>query len=203
MRQPNFGPPRERAQAGFQKVDKEKRATLLRMSSFVFKHYKWAIMVVMACVVISSLTSLVSSLFTKTLIDDYVVPLTQVDNPEYQSLAQTLFVIGLILFFGTVCSYTYNRLMIYISQGTMLHLRKTIFEKMQHLPISYFDQRSHGDIMSVYTNDVHGSGNDDCHHSTRQAVTWLFPHAAAMPGTCQRLHRGDDDRSEGRQDILS
>ena len=87
MRQPNFGPPRER-----QKVDKEKRATLLRMSSFVFKHYKWAIMVVMVCVVISSLTSLVSSLFTKTLIDDYVVPLTQVDNPEYQSLAQTLFV---------------------------------------------------------------------------------------------------------------
>ena len=83
MRQPNFGPPRERAQAGFQKVDKEKRATLLRMSSFVFKHYKWAIMVVMVCVVISSLTSLVSSLFTKTLIDDYVVPLTQVDNPEY------------------------------------------------------------------------------------------------------------------------
>ena len=154
MRQPNFGPPRERAQAGFQKVDKEKRATLLRMSSFVFKHYKWAIMVVMVCVVISSLTSLVSSLFTKTLIDDYVVPLTQVDNPEYQSLAQTLFVIGLILFFGTVCSYTYNRLMIYISQGTMLRLRKTIFEKMQHLPISYFDQRSHGDIMSVYTNDV-------------------------------------------------
>ena len=69
MRQPNFGPPRERAQAGFQKVDKEKRATLLRMSSFVFKHYKWAIMVVMVCVVISSLTSLVSSLFTKTLID--------------------------------------------------------------------------------------------------------------------------------------
>lgn len=134
MRQPNFGPPRERAQAGFQKVDKEKRATLLRMSSFVFKHYKWAIMVVMVCVVISSLTSLVSSLFTKTLIDDYVVPLTQVDNPEYQSLAQTLFVIGLILFFGTVCSYTYNRLMIYISQGTMLRLRKTIFEKCNISP---------------------------------------------------------------------
>ena len=129
MRQPNFGPPRERAQAGFQKVDKEKRATLLRMSSFVFKHYKWAIMVVMVCVVISSLTSLVSSLFTKTLIDDYVVPLTQVDNPEYQSLAQTLFVIGLILFFGTVCSYTYNRLMIYISQGTMLRLRKRRFSR--------------------------------------------------------------------------
>ena len=155
MRQPNFGGPRApRAQAGFQKVDKQQRAILLRMFSFVMLHYKWAIVVVLACVFISSITSLISSLFTKTLIDDYIVPLTQVENPEYQSLAQTLFKLGLVLFFGTVCSYTYNRLMIHISQGTMLRLRKTIFEKMQHLPIKYFDQRSHGDIMSVYTNDV-------------------------------------------------
>ena len=131
-----------------------KRDVLLRMFSFVFQHYRWSILVVLACVFISSLTSLVSSLFTKTLIDDYIVPLTQVANPDYQSLAQTLFKLGLILFFGTICAYTYNRLMIHISQGTMLRLRKTIFEKMQQLPISYFDQRSHGDIMSVYTNDV-------------------------------------------------
>ena len=131
-----------------------KRDVLLRIFSFVFQHYRWSILVVLACVFISSLTSLVSSLFTKTLIDDYIVPLTQVANPEYQSLAQTLFKLGIILFFGTICAYTYNRLMIHISQGTMLRLRKTIFEKMQQLPISYFDQRSHGDIMSVYTNDV-------------------------------------------------
>ena len=154
MRQPTFGPPHERTQAGFQRASKEQRTTLLRMFSFVFKHYKWAMATVLVCVLVSSLTSLVSSLFTKTLLDDYIVPLTQVDNPEYTSLAQTLFTLGLILFFGTVCSYTYNRLMISISQGTMLRLRKTIFEKMQQLPISYFDQRSHGDIMSVYTNDV-------------------------------------------------
>lgn len=155
MRQPSFGGPRgPRAQAGFQKASKEQRATLLRMFSFVMKHYRWAIVVVLACVFISSITSLISSLFTKTLIDDYIVPLTQVDNPQYQSLAQTLFKLALILFFGTVCSYTYNRLMIYISQGTMLRLRKAIFEKMEHLPINYFDQRPHGDIMSVYTNDV-------------------------------------------------
>lgn len=155
MRQPSFGGPRgPRAQAGFQKIDKQQRATLLRMFSFVVKHYRWAIVIVLACVFVSSVTSLVSSLFTKTLMDDYIVPLTQVENPQYQSLAQTLFKLGLILFFGTVCSYTYNRLMIHISQGTMLRLRKIIFEKMQHLPIQYFDQRSHGDIMSVYTNDV-------------------------------------------------
>jgi len=155
MRQPNFGGPQApRAQAGFQKASKQQRATLLRMFSFVMRHYRWSIIVVLACVFISSITSLISSLFTKTLIDDYIVPLTQVENPQYQSLAQTLFKLGLILFFGTVCSYTYNLLMIHISQGTMLRLRKTIFEKMQHLPIKYFDQRSHGDIMSVYTNDV-------------------------------------------------
>ena len=124
------------------------------MFSFVFRHYKWSVVLVLACVFVSSLTSLVSSLFTKTLIDDYIVPLTQVANPEYASLAQTLFMLGLILFFGTVCSYAYNRLMIHVSQGTMLRLRKIIFEKMQRLPVSYFDQRSHGDIMSVYTNDV-------------------------------------------------
>ena len=155
MRQPSFGGPRgPRAQAGFQKASKEQRATLQRMFNFVMKHYRWAIIMVLACVFISSITSLISSLFTKTLIDDYIVPLTQVENPQYQSLAQTLFKLALILFFGTVCSYTYNRLMIYISQGTMLRLRKAIFEKMEHLPINYFDQRPHGDIMSVYTNDV-------------------------------------------------
>ena len=131
-----------------------KRDVLLRMTTFVWQHYKWAMLLVLICILVSSLTSLVSSLFTKTLIDDYIVPLTQTDNPEYASLAQTLFKLGLILFFGTICSYTYNRLMISISQGTMLRLRKHIFEKMQRLPISYFDQRSHGDIMSVYTNDV-------------------------------------------------
>ena len=155
MRQPSFGGPRSpQAQAGFQKVDKERRATLLRMLTFVFRHYKWAMLLVLVCILVSSLTSLVSSLFIKTLIDDYIVPLTQMDNPAYASLAQTLFKLGLILFFGTICSYTYNRLMIHISQGTMLRLRKSIFEKMQRLPVSYFDQRSHGDIMSVYTNDV-------------------------------------------------
>ena len=154
MRQPGFGPQRERPQAGFQRASKEQRDVLLRMTAFVWHHYRWLMVVVLACVLVSSLTSLVSSLFTKTLIDDYIVPLTLMDHPEYTSLAQTLFKLGLILLLGTVCSYTYNRLMITISQGTMLRLRKQLFERMEHLPLSYFDQRQHGDIMSVYTNDV-------------------------------------------------
>ena len=131
-----------------------KRDVLLRMLRFVWQHFRWQLLIVLACVVVSSLTSLVSSLFTRTLIDDYIVPLTQADNPEYATLSQALFKLALVLFLGTVCSYAYNRLMISISQGTMLRLRKSIFERMEHLSLSYFDQRSHGDMMSVYTNDV-------------------------------------------------
>ena len=141
-------------QAGFQKIDASKRSTLLRMARYVLASYKWSIVVVLACISVASVTSLASTLFTRTLIDDYIVPLTQADNPEYRSLAQTLFRLGLILLLGVVCSYTYNRLMINVSQGTMLRLRKLIFERMQHLPVSYFDTHSHGEVMSTYTNDV-------------------------------------------------
>ncbi len=162
MRQPSFGPQRERPQAGFQRASSEQRDVLLRLTAFVWRHYKWSMVVVLACIVVSSITSLVSSLFTRTLIDDYIVPLTQVARPEYASLAQTLFKLGLVLLFGTVCSYAYNRLMINISQGTQLRLRKSIFERMERLPLAYFDQRSHGDMMSVYTNDV---------DSLRQAIS--------------------------------
>jgi len=154
MRQPTIGPQRERAQAGFQRASREQRDVLLRMTAFVWRHYHWQMVTVLACIVVSSITSLVSSLFIRTLVDDYVVPLTQVENPEYASLAQTLFKLGLILLFGSICSYAYNRLMINISQGTMLRLRKQLFERMERLPLGYFDRRSHGDIMSVYTNDV-------------------------------------------------
>ena len=154
MRQPQFGPQHQRTQAGFQHASKEQRQTLLRMMAFVWQHFKWQLLIVLLCILVSSLTSLVSSLFTRTLIDDYIVPLTEMENPEYASLAQTLFKLGAILLLGTICSYGYNRLMINISQGTMLRLRKSIFERMERLPLSYFDQRSHGDMMSVYTNDV-------------------------------------------------
>ncbi|MBQ8047301.1 MAG: ABC transporter ATP-binding protein [Prevotella sp.] len=149
-----FGPRGERTQAGFQKATKEQKTTLLRLTAYVWKYYKWALVTVLVCILVSSVTSLASTLFTKTLIDDYVIPLTQVDNPNYNSLWQTLYKLGLILMLGVVCSYSYNRLMIYVSQGTMLRLRKRIFENMEKLPVSYFDSHSHGEIMSVYTNDV-------------------------------------------------
>ena len=155
MRQPNFGGPRgPHGQAGFQKASKEQRAVIWRLAKYVLSDYKFSILTVLVCIAITSVTTLASTLFTRTLIDDYIVPLTEAAHPEYSSLAEVLIKLGIILFVGVVCSYLYNRLMINVSQGTMLRLRQRIFERMERLPVSYFDQHSHGDMMSVYTNDV-------------------------------------------------
>ena len=155
MRQPNFGGPRgAHGQAGFQKASKEQRAIIWRLTKYVLSNYKYSIITVLACIAITSVTTLASTLFTRTLIDDYITPLTQMANPEYTSLWQTLFKLGGILLVGVICSYLYNRLMINVSQGTMLRLRKMVFERMEKLPISYFDQHAHGETMSVYTNDI-------------------------------------------------
>jgi len=155
MRQPNFGGPRgAHGQAGFQKASKEQRAIIWRLTKYVLSNYKYSIVTVLACIAITSVTTLASTLFTRTLIDDYITPLTQMANPEYASLWQTLFKLGGILLIGVICSYLYNRLMINVSQGTMLRLRKMVFERMEKLPISYFDQHAHGETMSVYTNDI-------------------------------------------------
>ena len=133
---------------------KDKRGTLLRLFRYVMKNYKFSFVVVAACILITSVTTLVSTLFTRTLIDDYILPLTQVDNPDYAPLARTLFILAAVLLFGSICSYAYNRIMINVSQGTMLRLRRDMFSHMETLPIRYFDQHSHGEVMSKYTNDV-------------------------------------------------
>ena len=122
------------------------------------------VLTVLVCIAISSVTSLASTLFTRTLIDDYIVPLVASSGAAgvaaplgaaaYYPLLQALLKLGLILLLGVVCSYTYNRLMIYVSQGTQLRLRKQLFERMERLPLSYFDSHSHGELMSTYTNDV-------------------------------------------------
>ena len=157
MRQPSFNGPRgphAQNQGGIQKIDAQQRAVIWRLAKYVLSDYKFSILTVLVCIAITSVTTLASTLFTRTLIDDYIVPLTQAANPEYTALWQTLIKLGLILLLGVICSYAYNRLMINVSQGTMLRLRQRIFERMEQLPISYFDQHSHGETMSVYTNDV-------------------------------------------------
>ena len=130
--------------------DLKNSGTVLRLFKFIFRHYKVHIGFALLCIVVSSLTSLASSLFTRTLIDDYIAPMPS----DYHPLAVALFKLGAILLAGIVAGYVQNLIMIAVGQGTMLGLRKNLFRGMQKLPLRYFDSHAHGDIMSVYTNDV-------------------------------------------------
>ncbi len=111
-------------------------------------------MIVMVLVVLSSLTSVASSLFLEKLIDDYISPMLLVENPVFTPLLKALSVMASIYLIGIVSTYLYNRMMSKISQGTLKTIRDEMFEKMQKLPIRYFDTHTHGDIMSYYTNDA-------------------------------------------------
>ena len=131
-----------------------KGSTVWRLFGFIFKNYKYRFLIVLGCIVVSALTTLASSLFTKTLIDSYITPMLGQAMPDFSPLAVALVKLGAVLLVGVVASYTYNVIMIHVGQGTMLKLREDLFAHMEDLPLSYFDSHSHGDVMSVYTNDV-------------------------------------------------
>lgn len=151
---PTRGPRGPRHSGGIKHLSKEGRRTIIRLLRMVIKDYKWSLLVVVACTFITPIATLSSTLFTKTLIDDYIIPLTQAASPDYTPLAMAIGKLAIILTFGALCAYLQSRLMINVSQGTLLRLRRDTFSHMQQLPINYFDQHSHGDIMSVYTNDI-------------------------------------------------
>ena len=97
---------------------------------------------------------MVAATFPQTLVDDYVVPMLSGGSTDFSGLAAALIRLACLMAVGILAAYAYNRLMVTIGQGTMLHLRQDLFRKMEALPIKYFDTHAHGDIMSVYTNDV-------------------------------------------------
>ena len=111
-------------------------------------------MIVVICILGSALATLRGTLFMQTLIDDYIVPMTKTQNPDFSDLAGALLSLAVTYGIGILCAYGYNRIMVNISQGTMRELRIQLFTHMESLPIRYFDTHAHGDIMSVYTNDV-------------------------------------------------
>lgn len=125
-----------------------------RMMAYVLKYYKFHCITVVICIIISSLTTLCATLFMRNLIDQYIVPLTKMAVPDYAPLARVLTGLSMILLVGVFSSYIFNRLMVSVSQGTMKRLRTELFTNMEGLPIKYFDTHTHGDIMSVYTNDI-------------------------------------------------
>ncbi len=127
--------------------------TAARLLKMVLSSYKWSLLVVGVCILVTTATTLTSTLFTRSLIDDYIAKLNP-DNPDFSPLAVALFKLAAVLIVGVACSYLNSRLMINVTQGTMLKLRERLFEHMESLPVKFFDQNSHGDVMSVYTNDV-------------------------------------------------
>ncbi len=133
---------------------REMGKTLGRVLSYMIGSYKWSFAVVVACIFGMALATRRGTLFMQNLIDDYILPLTQTAQPDFGPLAHALGKLALIYLAGMICAYGYNRIMVNVSQGTMKKLRDQLFSHMESLPIKYFDTHAHGDIMSVYTNDV-------------------------------------------------
>ena len=150
----NMRGPRGPRNHGKVKMPEGGMKTIGRLVKYVLKNYRFSLAGVMLCIVVTSFTTLASTLFTRSLIDDYILPLTKQAQPDFSPLAQALMTLGAVLLVGAICSYLHSRLMINVSQGTMKRLRNDLFSHMEKLPIKYFDSNAHGDIMSIYTNDV-------------------------------------------------
>ena len=125
-----------------------------RLMAYVFKNYKVHCIAVVFLIIISSLAGVVGIMFMKNLIDDYIAPFIGNANPDFSGLYTALTGIAVILLFGVISTYVYNRIMIYVCQGTLKNIRNDLFKHMEKLPIKYFDTHAHGDIMSIYTNDT-------------------------------------------------
>ena len=139
---------------GIAKMPKGGMKLIRRLIRYVAVNYKWSLLAVLVCILITSATTLTSTLFTRTLIDDYILPLTQMEHPDFNPLAHALMKLAAVLIIGALCAYIHSRLMINVSQGTLKRLRIDVFSHMQQLPIKYFDTHAHGNTMSVYTNDI-------------------------------------------------
>ena len=127
---------------------------LKRIMAVVFQHYLPHCILVLICIVVSALANVQASLFLQTLIDDYIIPMTQQQDPSFAPLAGALMRVGCIYVVGILAAWLNARIMVNVTQGTLRNLRVQLFTHMESLPIRYFDTHPHGDIMSVYTNDV-------------------------------------------------
>ena len=125
-----------------------------RLMGFIFKKYLPACIIVVICIFVSVLANVQGTMFTKNLIDDYIVPLLKTGSPDYGPLLAAMGRVTVFYGIGVISTFAYSKIMIYVSQGTIKNLRVELFSHMQDLPIRYFDSHAHGDIMSIYTNDI-------------------------------------------------
>ena len=128
--------------------------TLRRILAEIMAHYKFHYLLVFVCIFVNTITNIKGQLFSQTLIDDHILPMIGMENPDFGPLARAMLGIALVYLVGTFAAWLQNYLMIFVAQGTLRNLRLKVFKKMEQLPIRYFDTHAHGDIMSVYTNDI-------------------------------------------------
>lgn len=127
---------------------------LKRILGYVVKDYALHIVIVAVGIIVSVAAQIKGTLFLRELIDGYIAPLVGSTNPDFSGLLRTIFTMAIVFLLGIAATYIYTKLMVYVSQGTLRNLRIELFTKMERLPIKYFDTHSHGDIMSIYTNDI-------------------------------------------------
>ena len=139
---------------------------LNRVVKYMLDHYKWIFVLVIACILINAVTSVIGAAFPQTLVDDYIEPMLSTGANLFPELFNDIIGLICIMAAGIMAAYCYSRLMVNVSQGTMLLLRNELFSKMESLPIKYFDTHAHGDIMSVYTNDI---------DTLRQLISQVIP----------------------------
>ena len=149
--------------------------TLKRLMGIILKNYTPHCIVVLLCIFGSAFVSVKGTLFMQTLIDDYILPLTSQSNPDFRPLGMAIMKLALFFIAGALMTYTYNRIMVNVSQGTMKKIRIDVFTHMQSLPIKYFDTHAHGDIMSIYTNDI-----DTLRQMISQSIPQLVNSAATI-----------------------
>lgn len=151
---------------------------LKRLMGVLMKLYGVQIVIVAICIVISVIANVQGTMFMQTLIDDYIQPLLKADTPDFQPLLMAILRVAGFYAVGILASYTYNRLMVNVTQGTLKHFRDEMFKRMEMLPIKYFDTHAHGDIMSMYTNDT-----DTLRQMISQAMPQLFNSAITIVST--------------------
>ena len=125
-----------------------------RVIGYMLHYYKIPFLIVVGCILITAVATVVGATFPQKLVDDYITPMLQSGSTDFSGLAADIRQLACIMAVGVVTAFSYNRIMVNVSQGTMRRLRDDLFSRMESLPIKYFDTHAHGDIMSVYTNDV-------------------------------------------------
>ena len=158
-----------RRQMGAKPKVKNPGKILGRILGYTFKNYKIHMIIVLICIIVSVLANVQGTLFIQSLIDDYITPLMNTSSPDFTPLLFAIARVAGFYLLGAASTFAYSKLMVYVTQGTMRNLRIDIFSHMESLPIKFFDTHSHGDIMSVYTNDI-----DTLRQMISQSMVQLF-----------------------------